>query len=120
MEILVALGILGVIGVGLLAALNTNSRATRTLDEQVKAANLAVAYIEVIKESSYAAAYPSAGDNITLPAQYEVVVETQCSSDGTNFSDCTGSDNETLQKIIAIVSRDGKPVLSLCTYRTKR
>ncbi len=119
-EVLIALVILGVIGAGLLTALNTNSRATRTLDEQVVAVNLAVAHIEVIRELPYAASYPNAGENITIPMQYSVVIDTKCSSDGTAFSDCTGSGNETLQKVTAVVSREGKPVSLLCTYRTKR
>ena len=122
-EVLVALGILGVIGVGLLTALNNNARATRTLDEQVKGTNLAIAYVEAIKECPYGTTYPSGNcmlDNVTVPFQYSVVVDTKCSSDGTIFSGCTGSDNETLQKITVIVSRVRKPVVSLCTYRTKR
>jgi len=119
-EVLVAVVILGVIGAGLLTALNTNSRATRTLDEQVVAANLAVAHIEAIKESPYADTYPDAGDNITIPSQYSVAIDTKVSSDGFTFSDPTGSDNETLQKITVIVSRPEKPILSLCTYRMKR
>ena len=122
-EVLVAMGILGVIGVGLLTALNNNARATRTLDEQVEGANLAAAYIEAIKECPYGVTYPSGNctlDNVSVPFQYSVVVDTECSSDGTTFSGCTGSDNETFQKITIIVSREGEPVLSLCTYRTKR
>jgi len=120
-EVLIAVSILAVIGTGLLAALNANSRATRTLDEKVVAASLAADYLEAIKASPYAATYPSAGENITIPFQYTMVIETECSSDGTTFGNCTGSENETLQKITTIVSReDGKPVLSLCTYRTKR
>ena len=120
-EVLIAVSILAVIGVGLLSALDANSRATRTLDEQVVAASLAADYLEAIKSSPYADTYSNAGENITVPFQYSVVVEIECSSDGTNFSVCTGSENETLQKITTIVSREnGKPVLSLCTYRTKR
>ncbi len=117
-EVLVAVGILAFIGVGLLTALNTNSRAVRTLDEQVVAANLASAYLEVIRELSYAATYPNAGDNITTPFQYNVNINTEFSSDGDTWGSYSG--NETLQKIIVSISREGKPVLSLCTYRTER
>lgn len=119
-EVLVAVGILGLIGAGLLTALNTNYRAARTLDEQVVAVNLATAHFEAIREVPYAATYPSAGDNITIPSEYNVGIDTKCSSDGTNFSPCVGSDNETFQKIILTVSREGKPVLLVCTYRAKR
>ena len=48
LEVLVAVGILGLIGVAFLTALNTNSRAARTLDEQVVATNLATVHLEVI------------------------------------------------------------------------
>ena len=119
-EVLVALAILGMIGVGLLSALGTSSRASGTLDEQVVATNLAVAHLEAIKESSYAATYPNAGDNITVPFQYYVVIDTECSTDGgTTFSGCTGSGNETLQKITVTVSREGESVFTLSTYRNK-
>ena len=119
-EVLIAVSILAVIGTGLLSAMEANSRSTRTLDEKVVAASLAADYLEAIKASPYADTYPNAGDNITIPFQYTMVVEIECSSDGTTFGNCTGSENETLQKLTTIVSREGKPVLSLCTYRTKR
>ena len=120
-ETVVAVAILGAIGVGLLTALDTNSRATRTLDEQVTATNLATAHIEAIRNLPYASTYPNAGDNVTIPTQYNVVIDTECSSDNINYYACTGSDNETLQLIEVIVSREGGgPVLRICTYRTKR
>jgi len=121
LEVLIAVSILAVIGTGLLAALDTNSRSTRTLDEKVVAASLAADYLETIKASPYATTYPDAGENITIPFQYTMVIKTECSSNGITFGNCTGSANETLQKITVHVSREGgKPVLSLCTYRTKR
>ena len=119
-EVLVSLGILAVIGTVLLEGLDTNARATRILDEQVVAYNLAADYLETIKDSPYAATYPNAGDNIIIPFQYDVVIKTECSTDGTTFNACTGSDSETLQKITIVVSRQVKPVLSLCTYRCKK
>ena len=117
-EVLVAVGILGFIGVAVIAALDTNSRAARTLDEQVVAVNLATAHLEAIRELSYAATYPNAGDSITIPFQYSVDINTEFSSDGTTW--VSSYIDETLQKITVKVSREGKPVLSLCTYRTKR
>ncbi len=118
-EVLVAVGILGVIGTSVVMALDTNFRATRTLDEHVMAANLATEYLEAIRDIPYAATYPNAGENIDIPFQYGVTVNTDCSVDGITFGDCTGSDNETLQKIVVSVSREVKPVLSICTYRCK-
>ncbi len=48
-EVLVAAAILAAIGVGLLNALDTNAKATRTLDEKVVAVNLITTYFEAIK-----------------------------------------------------------------------
>ena len=118
LESLIAVSILGLIGTGLLQALDTNSRSTRILDEQVVASNLAANYFEAIKNSPYAATYPNAGDNISIPFQYSVAIVTKCSTDGTTFNDCTG--NETLQRITVAVSRPDGPVLSLCTYRCEK
>jgi type II secretory pathway pseudopilin PulG len=121
MEVLIAVSILGVIGASVLTALEANSRSTRTLDEKVVATNLATAYFEVIKKLPFASSYPNAGENITVPQQYTVDIETECSSDGTNFVPCTGSDNETFQRIrFSVLREEGRPVLSICTYKTKR
>ncbi len=118
LEVLVVVGILGALGVGLLAALDANSRANRTLDEQTTAMNLATIYLEDIRELPYSDNYSSAGDNINIPSQYSVVISIKYSSDGETFGPYTGSDNETLQLIRIIVSREGgKPVLSMCTYK---
>jgi len=119
-EVLVAVGILGFIGAGVAMALDTNYRATRTLDEQVVAANLATAHIEAMRSLPYAATYPNASENITIPPQYNVIIDTECSSDSINFHECTDSDNETFQLIQIMVSREGEPVLRMCTYRSKR
>ena len=128
LEVLVAVGILGLIGVGLLNALDTNARATRTLDEQVTAVNLATAYLEAIKTMSYAVDYPDAEDLITIPSQYSVDKDIDFSSTS-NITDNityiiwvdTPTANETLQRITVTVSREGdKPVLSMCAFKTKR
>lgn len=118
LEVLVAVGILGVIATGFIAALDSNSRATRVLEEQTVAANLASAYLEAIKDSTYAADYTDDVANITVPFQYSVNTDIKFSDNGTGWSD--GYAGEKLQKITVIVSREGKPVLSLCTFRTER
>lgn len=48
-EVLVAVGILGVIGTSVVMALETNFRAARTLDEQVVAVNPVIAHIQATK-----------------------------------------------------------------------
>ena len=118
MEVLVALGILVVIGAGLLTALNNNARATRTLDEQVEGGNLAIAYIEAIKELPYSDNYTNAGDNIIVPMQYSVTIDIDYSDNGTTWVD--SYTDETLQRVTVHISREGKPVTLLCTFRTER
>jgi len=123
-EVLVAAAILGAIGVSLLTALDTNARATRTLDERVTATNLATAYIEAIKASSYAETYDDVVADITIPPQYDVDVDITFTSDGDTTDGITWVDtytDETIQKLTVTVSREGgKPVLTICAFKTKR
>ena len=123
-EVVVAVGILAAIGVVFLIALETNYKSDRTLDEKVTATNLATEYIEAIKQCQWAPTYPNPDcplNGIMVPFQYIVTIDTECSSDGETFGPCTGSEDEAFQKIIVRVSREGgKPVLSICAYRTKR
>ena len=80
LEVLVAVAILAAIGVGLLNAIDTNAKATRQLDEEVVATNLATAYLEAIKAWEYQADYPKGEaplNSITIPPQYAVSVETR-------------------------------------------
>ncbi len=121
-ETIVAVAILGFIGVGIVKALETNSRATRVLDEQVEAVNLTTTYFEAIKQLPYnntGSAYSSAGENITIPSQYSVAIKIQYSNDGTTWVD--NHTDEKLQKITVSVSREGgKALLSICNFRTER
>jgi len=117
-ETVVAVALVAAIAVSFLTALNTNSRVTGDLDERVVAANLATAYLEAIKESTYAATYPNAGDDITIPPQYNVAINIQYSGDGTTWVD--SYTDETLEKITVIVSREEEHILSVCTYRCAR
>ena len=118
LEALVAVGILGFIGVAIVQALDTGYRSARTLDEKVTARALISSHMETIKRLPYAANYPNAGENITIPKQYSVMVSTECTDDDTTYQACTG--NETLQRIEVSVLREGRPVLRICTFRTPR
>jgi len=120
MEVLIALFILGALGAALLTALQTNAKATRTLDEKVQGANLAAAYLEEIRNVPYAHSYPTVGASIPKPPQYTVTVDVKCSIDGTTFRECQLTPDETFQKINVVIERDGRAVLSLCTYRSAR
>lgn len=120
MEVLVAMAIMAAFGTAMLTALQTNARATRTLDEKVQGANLAAAYLEEIRDTPYAHSYPGVGASIPKPPQYTVTVNVQCSIDGTTFRQCQLTPDETFQKINIVIERDGRAVLSLCTYRSAR
>ena len=118
LEALIAVSILGFIGVTVAQALDTGYRSARTLDEQVNARTLVSAHLESIKRLPYAADYPTAGENITIPNQYTVIISTECTNDDTTYQACTG--NETLQRIMVSVLREGRPVMRMCTFRTPR
>ncbi|MBA7604460.1 hypothetical protein ES703_11582 [subsurface metagenome] len=129
LETLIAVAILGAIGVSLLTALDTNARATRTLDEHVVATNLATAYIEAIKAMPYYTDVETYLNDdtitsITIPPQYIVDVAVTFSSSSTPEGDIIWVDtytDETIQKLAVIVSREGgKPVLTICAFKTKR
>lgn len=119
LEVLIALAIFSAIGIVYLRAINSNTVSVRIIDEEVVASNLIDNYFEAIFNSPYSNTYSDASGNISIPFGYNVTVNVKCSSDGTNFYDCIGSDNETLQKINLNVLREGKPILSQCTYRTR-
>ncbi len=118
-EIVTAVAILGVTSMAFLAALETNYRATRTLDEKVVATNLATAYFEAIIESSlFTDDYSDITDNITTPAHYSIDYTIDFSENGYVWDDTYSG--QTLQKITVFVSHQGKPVLSMCTYKTEK
>lgn len=117
-EIVVAVAILGFIGAAVIRGLGTSYRATGQLDEQVTATNLATSYFESIKAMTYAPTYPSAGANITVPFQYSVAIVTTFSTDGTSW--VSTYTNQTLQKVSIIISRQGKTILNVCTFKMKR
>ena len=122
LETLIAVFLLGLIGTGVLTALNTNSRAVRVLDEQVVAANLATVYFEAIRAATYDNVspneYSSVGDNITKPSDYTVTIDVDYSDNGTAWVD-TYTD-QTLQRILVSVSLQGKPIIPVCTWRAQR
>ncbi len=123
-ETVVAVGLLAYIGVAILMAMQTDYKAAGQLSERVVADNLATAYLEAVRESTFADEYPDTWENITVPSGYSVDVDTY----GTDieatpipwehpFSTASG---HTLQKITVTVSHGGNSVLSLSTYRAKR
>lgn len=124
-EVLLSFGLMALIGVGLLQAIDTNARAGGVVDQHVTADTLATGYIEAIRQSPYANNYTSATANITIPLQYSVVVQTYGTDDYvSNWDDIIWvgppSSNQSLQKIIVSVSQGGKLITTICTLRTRR
>ena len=86
--------------------------------------NLVNNYFEAIRQLPYDKnspnEYSSAGDNITIPTQYSMVIDVDYSDDGTNWVDTYSSANQTIQRItVSALLENGKPVLSMCTFRTE-
>ena len=125
-ETVIALGVLGVIGIAFLTALTTSSKATGSLSDGVQAEALIRSHLETIKECDYADnadyydedACPSLA-GITVPFQFTVVIDIDCSTDG-GFDNWTAPcPGETFQRITVGVSRESRPVLSMTTFKKK-
>ena len=117
-ELLIAVAILGVLGVALMQGLYTSNRAVGIIEEQSTARILITEHIESIRRLPYSANYSNAGDNITIPDQYTVVIEVEGTDDDITWQTANGT--ETLQRIFVSVNREGRPVMRICTFRTPR
>jgi len=118
-ETLVALGILGFIGVGFMTALSTGFRSEAIKEEQVLGHNLVRAALEEIRSQDYLDSASPSPYTITvpLPAGYSISVDTQ------DFcwpppDPCTPDGN--LQKNTATVSRDGDIVVTVEDLKARR
>ncbi len=118
LEVLVAVAIMAVIGVVVLQAFDSVSAATRNNNERTIAANICTDFLEAIKEMEFAEDYPDAGDGISIPPDYEIMLNITFTEDGENW--VSTYSGQTLQKIVVAVYREGKPVFSICTLRAKR
>jgi len=74
-ETVVALGILGFIGVAFLSALSTISKGVDLYEQRVTAQSLAQSQLEIIKQAPYDDTPPYYDDvSLSLPPGYEVLV----------------------------------------------
>ncbi|MFC2022254.1 hypothetical protein ACFLTR_03485 [Chloroflexota bacterium] len=102
-----------------MSAIFTSTRGSAIVDEKTTARALITEYIEAIRLLPYAATYPNAGDDIALPYQYSVVIETEGTDDDITW-DPNPTGNETLQRIFVSVFREGRFIMKICTFRTQR
>ena len=114
-EALIAVAILGFIGVTLISAINTNYRSVAVIDQKTTGMNLAITHIEFIRGAGFAQDYSSAVAGIVLPSQYERSIKLEYSDDGETWTEAYV--DQTLQRIIVSISQGGKPVYSMCTYK---
>lgn len=121
MELLIALGLLGVIGGAFMNALTTSISATGTLSDGVQAEALIRSHLETIKECPYADTYTEiscpALAAITVPFQFTVAIDIDCSDDGGFTFPIETCSGETIQRITVGVSRESRPVLSMTTFK---
>lgn len=125
LEVLVAIGILGFIGVAFMTSLNTAYRSVGTLDEQTQAEALARSQIEDIKDSAWLTdgQYPG---TIDLPPQYSIVISVEEAVTGEHYPEIWVIDGteDTLKEITVSVLRTAsggdRAIFSIKFYRTKK
>jgi len=110
-EVLVAVAILGVIGVVFMTAMTTSFRSAGIQDEQITAESLARTQLEEIKAGGYADNYTV---TVAVPSQYSLTIESPYvtwNSDNVTWV-VQGQDNG-LQKITVRVYSGGKALLAV-------
>ena len=112
-ETIVALAILGTIGIAVLSGLATSSKATIINEKRATAESLVRSEIEYVKSIAYqtsATQYP-VDPSLTIPSGWSVpspsVQPAHATDDG-------------LQKVTISASHNGSPVLSLIVYKANR
>jgi type II secretion system protein I len=109
-EVLCALGILGIIAIGLFSALGTSLKATSIADEQTTAKNLAESQMEYVKKLEW---NPDVYSPDEIPHEYqgyEVTIDPPEILDGRD---------EDLQKITVKVFYHGEELMKLEGYKLK-
>lgn len=119
LEVLIAIALLGVIGISFLGALSTTSRVLLMNDERATAESLARSQMEYVKNQLYAAFYSSAIPQDYVDAGYSATIDVELLDDPDNgfFDD--------IQKIaVNIYHHDdahaNPPVITLEDYKVDR
>lgn len=106
LETIVALGLLGIIGVGLLSGLATTSTARVTADEHASAKILAENVLEHVKKQPYATSY-----SFTVPDGF---------AGYTANITVTNMKNSNIQKVNVAVWHHNGEIMTLESYKVKR
>jgi len=133
-EVLVAVAILGAIGVAFMTAMTTAHKSVGVLDEKTQAKALAHSQLEQIKDAPYPVEEPFYGTDVypvtvDLPTQYSMVINVvppTCIGEADNctpLEELLGGDVTTIQEITVSIFRTGsegdRPVFSLSCYKSK-
>ena len=114
-EVVVAVAILGAIGVTFISAIGAGYKSVTLVDEKTQAEALIRSQLDDIEASDYeiTGVYPVTVD---VPYQYSVSIDVQVLDTETCFDD---GNCDTLQMITVVVSRPGGTVKSVSTYKVK-
>jgi prepilin-type N-terminal cleavage/methylation domain-containing protein len=105
-EVLIALALLGIIGVAFLSGMNTVSGVTLNTDKRETAKNLAESQMEYVKSLGYAASY----DPAPIPPEYDAFDVT---------IDAEYLQDSGIQKITVTITHQNKVVMNLEGYKVK-
>jgi prepilin-type N-terminal cleavage/methylation domain-containing protein len=112
-EVLVAMALLGIIGVGFLSALGGASRALLMTDVKQTARNIAEMQMEQIKSQGWQLAYGPVTDDPDVAAQYpgfDIDIEAD---------EFPRPPDSNLQRITISVLHSGKEVYTVTSYKVK-
>ena len=128
LEVMIALGILGIVGIGFMVGLSGAFRLQDRTIEQVRASNLARGHLEHIRSLAYNPAGYDADMHPPgpfIPQGYSIAVTTSQYCDGLGpdgvpggASDCYPTSE--IQKNTVKVSRDDRVILTVEDLKTKR
>jgi len=115
-EVVIAIALLGIIGITTLGALSTASLALITADKRATAESLARSQMEFVKNQFY--------DDINIPPQYTLLPEIPVGYNITIEAERLNpnpnnppDEDDGIQQITVIISRDGKAVITMEGYK---
>ncbi len=136
LETVVALGVLGFIGVAFMTALGVSFKSTQISEEQVMSEDLARTQLEYIRDQDYCippatpyvipqdggcGSYNVPPPGLTPPSLYTITLEIAEYCDGLGPEEPGGCYNvQEIQKLTAMVFHDGGPVTKIEDLKTNR